>query len=99
MGIHMNAVQTGEDLKEGELSLSLLKKYIGFCRRYEATFFTLLFDGWIVILIFFRCSRCGPRLSEASAEKLKNRYVLMRSGVREHEMDTEKRLNIPITVR
>ena len=44
-------------------------------------------------------SRCGPRLSEAAAEKLKNRYVLMRSGVREHEMDTEKRLNIPITVR
>nr|CAH0098446.1 unnamed protein product [Daphnia galeata] len=76
MGIHMNAVQTGEDLHEGELSLSLLKKYIGFCR-----------------------SRCGPRLSEAAAEKLKNRYVLMRSGVREHEMDTEKRLNIPITVR
>lgn len=44
-------------------------------------------------------SRCGPRLSEAAAEKLKNRYVLMRSGVREHEMDSEKRLNIPITVR
>lgn len=43
MGIHMNAVQTGEDLKEGELSLSLLKKYIGFCRRYEATFLPLSF--------------------------------------------------------
>ena len=38
MGIHMNAVQTGEDSHEGELSLSLLKKYIGFCRRYESTF-------------------------------------------------------------
>jgi len=44
-------------------------------------------------------SRCGPRLSEAAAEKLKNRYVLMRSGVRDHEMESEKRLNIPITVR
>lgn len=47
----------------------------------------------------FPSSRCGPRLSEAAAEKLKNRYVLMRSGVREHEMESEKRLNIPITVR
>jgi DNA replication licensing factor MCM5 len=62
-------------------------------------FLPLYSIGWIVILIFFRFSRCGPRLSEASAEKLKNRYVLMRSGVREHEMETEKRLNIPITVR
>lgn len=44
-------------------------------------------------------SRCGPRLSETAAEKLKNRYVLMRSGVRDHEMDSEKRLSIPITVR
>lgn len=44
-------------------------------------------------------SRCGPRLSEAAADKLKNRYVLMRSGVRDHEMESEKRLNIPITVR
>jgi len=75
MNIHMNAGHTTEEV-EGELSLSLLKKYISFCR-----------------------SRCGPRLSEAAAEKLKNRYVLMRSGVREHEMESEKRLNIPITVR
>lgn len=49
--------------------------------------------------LYFVPSRCGPRLSEAAAEKLKNRYVLMRSGVREHEMESEKRLNIPITVR
>jgi len=49
--------------------------------------------------IAFCRSRCGPRLSEAAAEKLKNRYVLMRSGVRDHEMESEKRLNIPITVR
>ena len=33
MGIHMNSIQTGEEAHEGELSLSLLKKYIGFCRR------------------------------------------------------------------
>ena len=97
MGIHMNAVQTGEDLHEGELSLSLLKKYIGFCRRYESTFSIDYLD--MLASWYFRFSRCGPRLSEAAAEKLKNRYVLMRSGVREHEMDTEKRLNIPITVR
>nr|QIC49965.1 DNA replication licensing factor MCM5 [Actinia equina] len=43
--------------------------------------------------------KCGPRLSEAAADKLKNRYVLMRSGAREHERDTEKKINIPITVR
>ncbi|XP_026294285.1 DNA replication licensing factor Mcm5 [Frankliniella occidentalis] len=43
--------------------------------------------------------RCGPRLSEAAGEKLKNRYVLMRSGTRQHELDTDKRMSIPITVR
>lgn len=42
---------------------------------------------------------CGPRLCAAAGEKLKNRYVLMRSGSREHEKETEKRLSIPITVR
>ncbi|XP_054259539.1 DNA replication licensing factor Mcm5 [Macrosteles quadrilineatus] len=43
--------------------------------------------------------RCGPRLSEAAGEKLKNRYVLMRSGTHAIEMEGEKRLSIPITVR
>ncbi|CAB4038404.1 DNA replication licensing factor mcm5, partial [Paramuricea clavata] len=45
------------------------------------------------------CKRkCGPRISPEAAEKLKNRYVLMRSGARDHENDTNKRINIPITV-
>jgi len=44
-------------------------------------------------------SRCGPRLSQESGEKLKNKYVLMRSGTKAIEDDTEKRLAIPITVR
>ena len=44
-------------------------------------------------------SKCGPRLSDAAADKLKNRYVLMRSGARSHERETEKRTSIPITVR
>jgi len=44
-------------------------------------------------------SRCGPRLSEEAGEKLKNQYVLMRSGTREAEQESEKRLTIPITVR
>ena len=44
-------------------------------------------------------SHCGPRVSEAAADKLKNRYVLMRGGAREHENQSEKRLAIPITVR
>jgi DNA replication licensing factor MCM5 len=43
--------------------------------------------------------RCGPRLSEASSEKLKNRYVLMRSGARDQEQATSKRSAIPVTVR
>lgn len=92
----MNAVQTGEQSHEGELSLALLKKYIAFCRRYLSKTRDFPFTDQHLSFLF---SRCGPRLSEAAAEKLKNRYVLMRSGVREHEMDTEKRLNIPITVR
>ncbi|XP_044159657.1 DNA replication licensing factor MCM5 [Bufo gargarizans] len=44
-------------------------------------------------------TKCGPRLSVEAAEKLKNRYVLMRSGAREHEREAEKRSSIPITVR
>jgi len=43
--------------------------------------------------------RCGPRLSEAAAEKLKNRYVLMRGGARDAERESKKRSSIPITVR
>lgn len=46
-------------------------------------------------LISFR--KCGPRLSDAAAEKLKHRYVLMRSGVR--TQDGGKPPAIPITVR
>ncbi|XP_078496637.1 DNA replication licensing factor MCM5 [Lissotriton helveticus] len=43
--------------------------------------------------------RCGPRLSAPAAEKLKNRYILMRSGAREHERESDRRSSIPITVR
>lgn len=44
-------------------------------------------------------SKCGPRLSETAAEKLKSQYVLMRSGTVQHERETGKRMSIPITVR
>ncbi|XP_064419231.1 DNA replication licensing factor MCM5 [Latimeria chalumnae] len=44
-------------------------------------------------------AKCGPRLSAEAAEKLKNRYVLMRSGAREHERESDRRSSIPITVR
>merc|ERR1712215_246966 len=44
-------------------------------------------------------SRCGPRLEQGAAEKLKNKYVLMRNSSREIEEEGEKRLAIPITVR
>lgn len=49
--------------------------------------------------IAFARGRCGPRLSEEAADKLRNRYVLMRSGARQHERNTAKRTNIPITIR
>uniref|UniRef100_A0A8C9RKN5 DNA replication licensing factor MCM5 n=1 Tax=Scleropages formosus TaxID=113540 RepID=A0A8C9RKN5_SCLFO len=49
--------------------------------------------------IAFARAKCGPRMSAAAAEKLKNRYVMMRSGAREHERESDKRASIPITVR
>uniref|UniRef100_A0A667XD49 DNA replication licensing factor MCM5 n=1 Tax=Myripristis murdjan TaxID=586833 RepID=A0A667XD49_9TELE len=49
--------------------------------------------------IAYARAKCGPRLSAAAAEKLKNRYVVMRSGAREHERESDKRASIPITVR
>lgn len=45
------------------------------------------------------CRKCGPRLSAEAAEKLKNRYILMRSGTRQHEQESDRRSSIPITVR
>lgn len=53
----------------------------------------------IIFSFSFQHRRCGPRLSAEAAEKLKNRYVMMRAGTREHEKDSEKRLSIPITIR
>jgi len=82
MNVHVNAgaataaAAGGEEGEGGELSLSLLKKYINYAR-----------------------ARCGPRLSTAAADKLKNKYVLMRSGTKEVEAETDKRIAIPITVR
>ncbi|CAH0551980.1 unnamed protein product [Brassicogethes aeneus] len=44
-------------------------------------------------------TRCGPRLNNEAAEKLKRRYVLMRSGANQHEKDVDRKNSIPITVR
>ena len=49
--------------------------------------------------IAYTRAKCGPRLSETSATKLGHRYVVMRTGAREQEFQTNKRLSIPITVR
>jgi len=76
MNIHMNAIQTAEEQREGELDLNTLKKYIAYIK-----------------------SKCGPRISPEAADKLKNRYVLMRNGAMDHERDTGKKTSIPITVR
>ena len=77
MNVHVNAGAAATSNEDGgELSLSLLKKYINYSR-----------------------ARCGPRLSSSAADKLKNKYVLMRSGTKEVEAETDKRIAIPITVR
>ncbi|KAF5298740.1 hypothetical protein FQR65_LT09609 [Abscondita terminalis] len=49
--------------------------------------------------INFCRTRCGPRLSEEAGNKLKRRYVMMRSGASQHERQIEKKHTIPITVR
>ncbi|OXU29242.1 hypothetical protein TSAR_007478 [Trichomalopsis sarcophagae] len=77
LSLHANAeYNNDEHAPEGELSVSLLKKYIHYCRM-----------------------TCGPRLTVEAAEKLKNRYVMMRSTTLQHEKDADKRISIPITVR
>lgn len=75
MNVHLSALTTNQS-SEGEIELSMMKKYISYAR-----------------------AKCGPRLSADAAEKLKNRYILMRSGAREHERASDKRSSIPITVR
>lgn len=49
--------------------------------------------------IHFCRTTCGPRLSAEAGEKLKSRYVLMRTGTHNQEKAADKRLAIPITVR
>ncbi|XP_011496171.1 PREDICTED: DNA replication licensing factor Mcm5 isoform X2 [Ceratosolen solmsi marchali] len=44
-------------------------------------------------------TNCGPRLTIAAGEKLKNRYVMMRTNKNQLDNDSEKKLSIPITVR
>lgn len=44
-------------------------------------------------------THCGPRLSAEAGEKLRSRYVLMRSGAHQQEKASDKRMTIPITVR
>ncbi|XP_065184528.1 DNA replication licensing factor mcm5-like [Sycon ciliatum] len=55
--------------------------------------------GELKKFVKFCRNTCAPRLSADAAEKLKSQYVLMRSGSREHELATDKRSSIPITVR
>lgn len=44
-------------------------------------------------------THCGPRLSAEAGEKLRSRYVLMRTGAQQQEKSSDKRMTIPITVR
>ncbi|KAK9883161.1 hypothetical protein WA026_001361 [Henosepilachna vigintioctopunctata] len=49
--------------------------------------------------IYYCRTRCGPRLNAQAADKLKRRYVLMRSGSLQHEKESKHSSGIPITVR
>ncbi|KAI4469244.1 dna replication licensing factor mcm family member [Holotrichia oblita] len=44
-------------------------------------------------------TRCGPRLNAEAGDKLKRRYVMMRSGASQHEKEVQHKNSIPITVR
>ena len=44
-------------------------------------------------------SKCGPRLSQAAADKLRDHFVLIRQEAHSQEADSGKRSAIPITVR
>lgn len=44
-------------------------------------------------------THCGPRLSPEAGERLRSRYVLMRSGAHQQEKASDRRLTIPLTVR
>ena len=97
MQVHLNALQA-EEAVEGELSLTTLKKFIAFCRTYVLPSPPPSRVGPCTTLPSpYR--RCGPRLSAEAADKLKNRYVMMRGGARQHERDTARKTAIPITVR
>ena len=98
MQVHLNALQA-EETVEGELSLTTLKKFIAFCRTYVLTSPPPTCVCHLAAPLPSPCRRCGPRLSAEAADKLKNRYVMMRGGARQHERDTARRTAIPITVR
>ncbi|OWK03634.1 MCM5, partial [Cervus elaphus hippelaphus] len=111
--LHVSALTQAQAV-EGEIDLAKLKKFIAYCRTL-ACFQPLDSShqdplvGVIVHLIpecvggKHCCEpaiwKCGPRLSAEAAEKLKNRYIIMRSGARQHERDSDRRSSIPITVR
>lgn len=77
MNTHFNTTSSEADaVKEGEIPLSLMKRYISYCR-----------------------SKCGPRLSAASGEKLKSTFVSIRGETHAREIRDQKRSTIPITVR
>ena len=74
--------------------------YVTFSCNLDQYFFHISLSGRNSSCVKFIINRkCGPRLSPEAAEKLKNRYVLMRTGATEHERETGKRITIPITVR
>ena len=110
MNVHLNAL-TDRQAREGEVDLATLKKFITYCRRLGLYLFILLLTTSCFDVLLLKMSRikwhrvsvmnskCGPRLSLEASEKLKNRYVLMRNGAREHEREIERRTSIPITIR
>lgn len=83
MNVHMNIGQSKENDDGGETDNSAAELSLGFLKKF----------------INYARARCGPRLSVEAGEKLKNKYVMMRSSTKEVEDKSDKRLAIPITVR
>lgn len=81
------ALRSGGSLHHPGDGWSGAQRYLGLCRHGSE------------LSVAPSCRKCGPRLSAEAAEKLKNRYIIMRSGARQHERDSDRRSSIPITVR
>lgn len=85
--------------KDMRLAKHVMQVHLNALQQHEDSVEGELSLALLKKFIAFCRNKCGPRLSPEAADKLRNRYVMMRSRARQHERDTAKRINIPITVR